>query len=70
LIKYGLPKSAIVKLTVYNELGTEVGVLINKEQPAGEYQVHFDGSNYSSGIYFYKIETPDFTQTKKMILVK
>ena len=70
LIKYDIPKSTQVKLTVYNELGTEVAVVVNKTQPAGNYSIRFDGSNYSSGIYFYKIETPEFVQTKKMILVK
>lgn len=70
LIEYGIPGPTLVKLTVYNELGTEVGVIVNKIQPAGNYSVKFDGSNLASGIYFYKLETPEFIQTKKMILVK
>ena len=74
-IKYTIPQYARgemgeVSLKVYDALGKEVATLINKEQPAGEYEVEFDGSNYSSGIYFYRIKSGSFIETRRMILLK
>lgn len=69
-IRYGLPKDLNVKIKIYDILGRLVTQLVNDVQPAGNYSVNFDGSAYSSGIYFYTIETPDFIQSKKMILLK
>jgi hypothetical protein len=51
-------------------MGREVTTLVNEKKNAGKYHVEFDGSVYSSGIYFYKLETEYFTGTKKMILLK
>jgi ligand-binding sensor domain-containing protein len=59
-----------VKLVVYNILGKEVATLINQELSAGNYEVKFDGNNYSSGLYFYRLEANGFVQTKKMTLIK
>lgn len=70
VIQYGLPKGSLVMVRVYDILGRLVKELVNTHQPAGNYSVSFDGSNYASGVYFYTIETPDFTQSKKMVLVK
>ena len=74
-IKYSIPQYARgemgeVSLKVYDVLGKEVATLINKEQPAGEYEVEFDGSNYSIGIYFYRIKSGSFIATRRIILLK
>ncbi len=75
VIRYSIPSDAIVqasdvKLVVYDNLGKEVSTLVNEIQNAGNYEVNFDGSNISSGIYFYKLEAGSFIQTKKMLLLK
>jgi len=70
VIKYGLPKPGSVKLIVYNILGEEISVLVNKEQNAGYYKINFDAGKLASGIYFYRIQSEDFSQVKKMLLVK
>ena len=59
-----------VKLKVYDILGNEVATLVNKKQPAGSYEVIFDGTNLPSGIYFYQLKSGDFVETNKMILMK
>ncbi len=69
-IQYDLPKDNFVTIKVYDLLGKQVAKLINEFKPAGSYLISFDGSKLSSGIYFYKIETKDFIQTKRMVLVK
>jgi len=69
-ISYQLPTSGQVTLKVYNILGDEVASLINEEKPAGSYEVKFDASQLSSGIYFYKLQTGSFIETKKMMLLK
>ncbi len=70
IIKYGIPEKAWVKLTVYDETGKEAAILINDVIPAGNYEVTFDGSTLSSGMYLYKLETRDFIKTKRTILLK
>ncbi|MEW6006355.1 MAG: T9SS type A sorting domain-containing protein [Stygiobacter sp.] len=60
----------LVTLKVYDILGKEVATLVNERQPAGNYEVKFDGSNLSSGIYFYKLQAGEFSQTKKLLLMK
>jgi photosystem II stability/assembly factor-like uncharacterized protein len=70
LISYSIPKAANVRLSVYNALGKEIEVLVNEKQNQGSYDVVWNGDNYSSGVYFYKIQTEGFTHTKKMILLK
>lgn len=70
-IYYTIPKGDFVKLTVYNSIGQVVDVLVNKfHNNAGAYEVNFNGSNLSSGIYFYTIETSGFRDSRKMLLVK
>lgn len=69
-IRYSIPESGFVNLKVYNALGQEVAALINQEQMAGVYEVSFDASKLSSGIYFYSIQTGNFVSTKKMMLIK
>lgn len=69
-IKYGIPQNGLVKLVVYDLLGKEVATLVNDEQSAGYYEVTFDASKLTSGVYFYKITSGDFSDVKKMLLVK
>jgi hypothetical protein len=69
-IKFDLPKDEFVKIILYDILGREAAPVINEFKKAGTYEVKFDGSNLSSGTYFYRIEAGDFVDTKKMILVK
>jgi hypothetical protein len=57
-------------LRVFNLLGQEVATLVNQNQKPGEYIVDFDASNLASGIYMYKIQSGDFTLTKKMMILK
>ncbi len=51
-------------------MGVEVAVLVNENKPAGNYSVQFDGANFPSGIYYYKLESGSFSEVKKMILLK
>jgi len=69
-IKFSIPVTGLVKLTVYDILGREVAQLLNEVKPAGNYLVDFDASKLSSGVYFYTIQSGDFIDTKKMLLVK
>lgn len=69
-IQYGIPENSFVTLSVYNMLGQEVAKLVNDYNEAGIHNVTFDGTNLSSGIYLYRINTSDYTEIKKMILTK
>ncbi|MBK9097160.1 MAG: T9SS type A sorting domain-containing protein [bacterium] len=69
-IKYAIPQNSLVILTVYDILGSEVAKLVNEEKPSGSYEVEFDASIYSSGIYVYRLRAGNFAETKKMILLK
>jgi hypothetical protein len=70
VIGYSLIKNCDVKLKVYNILGKEVVTLVNGKQSPGTYEVTFDGTQYPSGVYFYKIVAGDFSEVKKMLFVK
>ncbi len=69
-ISYQLPRSGFVNLKIYNVLGKEVAILVNEEKPAGKYEVDFNAGNLSTGVYFYKLTSNNFTQVNKMLLVK
>ena len=69
-LHYHIPKRTHVKLIVTDISGKQVTVLVNEEQDFGDYYIPFDGSKYASGVYFYTLETSDFQQTKKMVLLK
>jgi photosystem II stability/assembly factor-like uncharacterized protein len=69
-IKFDLPKSAQVRLIIYDILGREDATLVNEQLKPGSYEVQWDGSTYASGIYFYRLETGEFIETKKMVLIK
>jgi hypothetical protein len=69
-IKYQIPELSFVTIKVYDALGNEVITLVNEEKPIGNYEVEFSATGLPSGIYFYQLKTNNFTQTKKMILLK
>ncbi|GBD86947.1 hypothetical protein BMS3Abin03_00872 [bacterium BMS3Abin03] len=69
-IQYSVGSRQFVKLKVYDVLGNEVATLINEEKPTGEYEVKFDGKNFSSGIYYYRLQAGNYIETKEMILLK
>ncbi len=60
----------LVTLKVYDVLGNEVATLVNEEKQAGTYEVEFDASNHSSGIYYYQLQSGSFIETKKMVFIK
>ena len=69
-IHYKIAQSEFVNLSVYNVLGKEVAVLVNELQSPGTYSVVFSADNLPGGVYFYKLETQNFNQTSKMLLIK
>ncbi|MFQ5708834.1 MAG: S8 family serine peptidase [bacterium] len=74
-IRYQLPKSATVELTIYNVLGQPVNTLVRAHQPAGTYAVAWDGKNFAgqqvaSGIYVYRLHAGNFVQTRKMLFLR
>ncbi len=74
-IEYALKKGGHVTLHIYNVLGQKVKTLLDQDQPAGFYQINWDGENdkgkvVSSGIYLYKLEVNGFSQAKTMLLLK
>jgi Secretion system C-terminal sorting domain/Beta-propeller repeat len=69
-IKYSIPISEFVTLKIYDVLGNEVETLVNEEKPSGSYEVEFVADGLTSGIYFYKLQTGSFVETKKMIILK
>ncbi|MBE2255445.1 MAG: T9SS type A sorting domain-containing protein [Ignavibacteria bacterium] len=69
-IKFSIPSNEFVTLSVYDLSGKEVANLVKNNLTAGVYEYDFNGANLSSGIYFYTIRAGNFTETKRMILVK
>jgi uncharacterized protein (TIGR02145 family) len=70
IINYSVPKAGFVTIKVYDVLGREVVKLVNENKPVGNYSIKFNGNNLPSGIYFYRMESGSFFQTKKLLLVK
>jgi hypothetical protein len=70
VISYQLPVTGNVTLKVYDVLGNEIATLVNEEKPTGEYEIEFNATGLPSGIYFYKLVAGEYTQTRKMILLK
>lgn len=70
VIGYQLSGAGNVTLKVYDLLGREVATLVNERKAAGAYSVRFDGSGLASGIYFYRLQSGDFTQTKTLLLIR
>jgi len=69
-ISYSIPEDGFVKLAVYNLLGEEVATIVSAFQKADRYEVNFDASSLSSGVYVYKIESANYTASKKLVLMK
>ena len=74
-ITFDLPEPACVTLTIYNVLGQPVRVLIDEEMAAGEHSIEWDvmdddGNEVASGVYFWKLQTENFTKTKKLMLLR
>ena len=70
IISFSIPQTGFVSLKIYDVLGNEVATLVNKEKPAGEYEIEFDGVGLTSGVFFYQLKAGSFLQVKKMILLK
>ncbi|MBE2217085.1 MAG: T9SS type A sorting domain-containing protein [Ignavibacteria bacterium] len=69
-IKYSVPKQSIVRLVIYDIIGREVKTLVNEMRAAGTYEAVFDASQIASGVYFYRMESGDFTDVKKLVILK
>ena len=69
-INFSIPNTQYTLLKVYDALGKELQVLVNERLNAGSYEAEFDGNNFASGVYFYKLESGSFNETKRMILLK
>ena len=69
-IRFQLPNASNIKLVVYDVSGKVLDVLINQKLNAGYYNYDWDASQYSSGVYFYTLESDDFRDSKKMVLIK
>ncbi len=69
-INFAIPKQGLVTLKIYDILGREVRTLVNEVKSAGSYTIDFNASEFSSGVYFYKLESNSFTDIKKMMLIK
>jgi hypothetical protein len=69
-IKYALPKDSRVNITVYNLSGQKIATLVHSQNKAGYHTVQWDTKNYSSGIYFIRFEAGNYTETKKIVLIR
>lgn len=69
-INFSIPNSEFVTLKIFNILGSEIATLVNENLSAGSYRINFDAQNLASGVYFYELNTGDFTEIKKMNLLK
>lgn len=69
-ISYSIPNTSLVQIQIFDILGREVSTLLNEEKASGNYQINFDASELTSGVYFYRIKARNFVETKKMILMK
>jgi len=69
-IRYEIPEGSFITIKVYDVLGREISTLLNEEKPAGSYEVEFEASQLTSGIYFYRLQAGSFVETKKMVLMK
>ncbi len=69
-IRFSIPKASLTKIIVYDILGKEVKTIVDNSLAAGTYETEFDSSELSSGIYFYRLITKDYSETKKMVLMK
>jgi uncharacterized protein (TIGR02145 family) len=70
IINYSVPKASFVTIKVYDVLGKEVFTILNENKPVGNYSVDFDASKLVSGLYFYQLQSGNFLETKKFVLLK
>ena len=70
LIKFDIPKTSNVRVSIYDNTGRLVETIVNKSLSYGTYEVQWNAGSYPSGVYFYRLETDGFSQTKKMLLVR
>ncbi|MFA5403547.1 MAG: T9SS type A sorting domain-containing protein [Ignavibacteria bacterium] len=69
-IDYAIPKNSFVNIKIYDNLGREVSTLVNELKSAGKYSIDFNANNIAAGVYYYKLTSNNFSEVKKMILVK
>jgi hypothetical protein len=69
-LRYSISEASFTSIKIYDALGNEVSSLVNETKPAGTYEVEFNASDLSSGIYYYTLNAGSFSETKKMILMK
>lgn len=69
-INFQLPVSSYVKLTVFDTQGREIEILVNEEMSAGTHNVSWNASGFASGVYLYRLEAKDYSEIRKMILIK
>ncbi len=69
-ITYSIPVLSFVSLKVYDSIGREIAILVNKEKLPGKYHYVFDAHNLPSGVYFYRLQSDNFNSTKKLLLIK
>jgi len=69
-IRYSVPSISQVSLKIYNVLGKEIEIIVDEEKEAGTYEVNWNAANLPSGVYFYRIQSGSFVETKKMLLMK
>ena len=70
MIEFGLPEASAVRLEVFYMIGQRVVILVNEQRATGMHQVQFNAYSLSSGIYIYRITSGEFTQTRKLTLIK
>lgn len=69
-INYSIPQQGMVSIKVFDVLGKEVTTLVNEIKQPGSYDVEFNAANLSSGVYFYRIQSGDFRDVKRMVVIK
>ena len=69
-IRFSIPKEENVKVIVTNSLGQQVAELLNSKLEAGRHELNFNAGNYSSGVYFYQIQAGEYSEVRKMMLLK
>jgi len=69
-IRFIIPQSQFVSLKIFDMLGREIKTIVNGNKTPGTYEVNFDGSSLTSGVYFYRLQAGSFMETKKLVLIK
>ena len=70
IIRYAVPQRSHVTLTVFNAVGQPVSTLVSGNEEAGVHEVEFNGSTLASGVYFYRMQSGGFVQTRRLVVVK